>query len=285
VNYHSHTKYCDGTSAPEDFIKEAIRLGLPAYGYSSHAPVYFDTDWCIPDTKLADYLMEIREIKKGFEKDLQIYLGLEIDFIPGLAGRMQHLLKDIELDYFIGSVHFVESFADGTHWNIDSSYELFIEGLKDIYNSDFKKAATRFYEITRQMIEEDRPDVIGHIDKIKMYNPKGHFFNENDTWYQEQVMLTIDTLKKCGGIVEINTRAYYKYNQLELYPSDWIISLIHKAGIPLMISSDSHSPSEIIKGMNYAAAKLKTLSIHKITALYNRNWCDYEFNEDGIFFS
>jgi len=285
TNFHSHTNFCDGSDEPVKYIEEAIRLGLPAYGFSAHAPVCFETNWCVPDSKFPAYINEINSLKEQYKTQIQIYQGLEIDFISGLAGRSRYLLKDAALDYFIGSVHFIEKFPDGTYWNIDTSYELFLRGLHDIFKSDFRKAAIRYFEITRQMIEEDHPDIIGHIDKIKMYNQQGKFFNENERWYKDQVDLTIETLKKTGGIVEVNTRGYYKHPQTELYPCDRIIKKLIENEIPLMINSDSHKPSEIILGMKYAAGKLKTLSVLKIRSLYNSKWQDFEFDEEGIRFN
>jgi histidinol-phosphatase (PHP family) len=285
VNYHSHTNYCDGALPPVDYTLEAIRLGLPAYGYSSHAPVDFETVWCMPRANLENYLSDINAIREKYEKDLQVYLGLEIDYFPGIAKSRKDIIREIPLDYYIGSVHFVGSFDNGEPWNIDTSYELFQRGIKEIFHSDIKKAAIRFWELTRQMIEQYRPDVIGHIDKIKMHNAEGNFFNENEKWYKDQVKLTIDLLKDYDCKVEINTRGYYKYQKTDLYPSDWIIDLLHKSDIPLMISSDSHHPSEITKGMEYAASRLKALSIDKIFALYNHKWSEFEFSEEGILFS
>jgi histidinol-phosphatase (PHP family) len=285
ANYHSHTYYCDGTSEPIKYIRKALKMGLPAYGYSSHAPVNFPTDWCMPEEKLKKYLLEIRNLKNQFKDSIEIYTGLEIDYFNGEDGMNKDRLGEFQLDYFIGSVHFVGSFANGMHWNIDTSFKLFLKGLKEIYNLNFRKATIEYYETTRRMIEDLQPTIVGHIDKIKMFNPLGNFFREDETWYKDQIMLTINTLKKKNCIVEINTRGYYKYNQAELYPSTWIIDLMKKAGIPLMINSDSHHPSEIIKGMSYAATKLKALSIDKIYALYRNRWSEFNFTEQGIRFS
>jgi histidinol-phosphatase (PHP family) len=285
ANYHSHNNYCDGSEEPVKYAEEAVRLGLAAYGFSSHAPVGFETNWCLSDFELERYLKVIKNIKEQYNSRIQIYLGLEVDFIPGFAGRSKHLVKNTQLDYFIGSVHFVDQFADGTCWNIDTSYELFLKGLDEIFKDDFRKAATRFFEITRQMLEEDKPDIIGHLDKIKIYNKIGNFFNENEKWYQDQVELTIDTIKRMGGIVEINTRGYYKYQQPDLYPGFWIIEKLAKKGIPLMINSDAHTPAEIIGGLAYAALKLKSLAINEVYALFNNKWKSYRFDKDGIWFN
>jgi histidinol-phosphatase (PHP family) len=285
VNYHSHTNYCDGSSSPIDYIKEAVRLELPAYGFSSHAPVNFKTDWCMGEGNLVKYLAEINEIKRVYRELIEVYVGLEIDYIPHDLIRKQRLIDELKLDYFIGSVHFVGSFENGDPWNIDTSYELFTRGLIEIYKSNFKKAGIKFFELTRQMIEEYKPTVVGHIDKIKMFNSEGSFFKETDKWYREQVILTINKVKEYNSILEINTRGYYKYHKKDLYPSEWIIELMNKQEIPITINSDAHHPSEITNGMAYAAEMLKSLSVDKIYALYNNKWREFEFNEEGIFFS
>lgn len=285
ANYHSHNNFCDGSDDPVIYAEEAIKLGLVAYGFSSHAPVGFETNWCIPGNKLDEYINTVIKLKEDFKSKIQLFLGLEIDFIPGFAGYTRNLNKYSQLDYFIGSVHFVDQFENGNHWNIDTSYELFKDGLKQIFKGDIRKAATRFYEITRQMLEEDRPDIIGHLDKIKMFNNKGHFFNENEKWYVDQVDLTIDKIKQTGGIVEVNTRGYYRYQQPDLYPGLWIIEKLVKKGIPLMINSDSHKPDEIIGGFNYATPLLKEIKVNEVFALYNKKWEPYSFGKHGLKFN
>lgn len=285
ANYHSHTHYCDGAEAPEEYIKEAIKLGMPAYGYSSHAPLPFYSSWNISNEQLKNYLSEITNIKTKYRSQIQVYMGMEIDFIPGIAGRSKHLMKNTDLDYFIGSVHFLEHFPDGTYWNIDTSHELFVRGLREIFNNDFRRAATNFWEITRQMIEEDRPDIVGHLDKIKMFNAHSCYFHENDNWYKDQVELTLDTIKKQGSIVEINTRGYYLYGKTDLYPSAWIIKRLADKKIPVIISSDAHQPDEITKGLSYTAKMLKKAGISKVSVLYDNAWNDYAFNEEGIIFN
>ena len=270
--YHTHTYYCDGAEAPEVYIKEAIRQGLPAYGYSSHSPVPFESDWNVPDDKLQNYINDINEIKKKYGSEIEIYLGLEVDYIPGVIGRHRHILKDIDLDYFIGSVHYVNRFDDGRFWNIDTSLELYKEGLEKIFRNDIKKAVVAFYESNRMMLEEDKPDIIGHFDKIKMYNTQVKFFDESEGWYKDQINLLLQEIKKQNTIVEVNTRGYYKYGQLDLYPSEWILEKIANMDIPVMINSDAHHPSEFNKGTDYAIGKIKNLGITQVYILKNEKW-------------
>lgn len=282
TNYHSHTRFCDGSDEPELYIENAIKQGMVAYGYSSHAPVGFNTEWTIPDDLLNVYLEKVGGIKEKYSNKIETYLGLEVDYIPGQTGRCQHLLKNIELDYFISSIHYVDAFEDGTHWNIDHNKEVFDKGLSSIFNGNFRKASERFYEITRQMIIEDTPDIIGHLDKIKMFNNGGQYFSESDKWYKDLVEETINIIKKSGAIVEINTRGYYRYKQEDLYPSQWIIEKLAKKDIPVMLNSDSHKPHELTEGFAYAASRLEAAGVKYLWALIGGKWSGFEYTSRGL---
>ncbi|MBN2487219.1 MAG: histidinol-phosphatase [Bacteroidales bacterium] len=282
TNFHSHSLFCDGADDPEKYILAAINEKIIAYGFSSHAPVNFKTDWCIPDNRLSEYIEKVKYIKKKYHSEIQTYLGLEIDYIPGVSGRNKHLNYMLDLDYFIGSVHFCGYFPDGTPWNIDHTPELFLKGLKEIYKNNFRKATEVFYENTRLMVTEDKPDVIGHLDKIKMFNNQGFCFDENEKYYREQVALTLQTIKNTGSIVEINTRGYYRYGQLDLYPSQWALEMIAKMDIPVMLNSDCHKADEITAGFIYAVEILKKAGIQKLWSLLDEKWQGFDFDRTGI---
>ncbi len=282
TNFHSHTHYCDGEGVAKEYIKQAIAAGMPAYGISSHAPICFKTDWCVPDHKFADYLLEVREAKSEFENEIEVYLGLEIDYIPEKSGRNKHILKETKLDYFIGSIHFVDSYEDGTPWNIDHTKEIFLDGLSKIFNNKFLRASERFYEISCQMLHEDKPDFIGHLDKIKMYNGDNELFYEADKEYRNQVEQLLKQIKESDTIVEVNTRGFYRYGQENLYPSQWILEKIVAMDIPVMLNSDSHKLQEICAGFEEAAIKLKQIGVPKLWSLSEGKWKAFNYNTKGL---
>lgn len=283
TNYHSHTHYCDGKNHPQEYIKSAIEQGLAAYGYSSHAPIGFNTDWCVKEAELDNYVKDVEQIKQDYSDRIEIYLGLEVDYIPGVASWQKAAYRDRHnFDFFIGSIHFVDSLPDGTHWNIDHTKEKFDFGLDKIFNGDFRLASERFYALTRQMIVEDKPDVVGHLDKIKMYNKHGEYFQGDEAWYKEQVMGTLEVVKNAGTIVEVNTRGFYRYGQDELYPSQWIIKEMANMDIPIMLNSDAHECHELIEGFEYAARELSTLGVRKLWSFIGGVWSGYDFDETGL---
>jgi len=282
TNYHSHSKYCDGKAEPADFIKAAINKGFLAFGYSSHAPVPFPSHWNMQLDKLQGYLYRINQLKAKYRDFIQIYTGLEIDYIDGHWGYAKSFLKDIPLDYRIGSVHYLDQFPDGSFFCFDGKPDGFFNAIALLYNNDFKKAIKKYYHHVRQMIELDKPDIIGHLDKIKMHNLIRIYFNEEEDWYIREVEDTLETIAASKCIVEVNTRGLYRHDPTLLYPSRWILERMSEKNIPVMINSDAHHPSEIDAGYEYAATVLQEIGWKTVKALLNSKWCDVPFNKEGL---
>lgn len=108
-NYHSHCTFCDGRSTPEDFIKFAVAHGFRAYGFSSHSPLPFETFWNMSKDDMPEYLTEIERLKKKYSDRLEIYVGLEIDFLDESYNASIPYFRNLPLDYRIGSITFFRS--------------------------------------------------------------------------------------------------------------------------------------------------------------------------------
>lgn len=245
ANYHMHTRFCDGMEEPIRYAEEAVRQKMKILGYSAHAPVPFPCNWTIPYENYPAYLETIHTIKKQFIDILEVSCGLEIDYIPGMWKQMQKMLEPQKLDYFIGSIHFVDAFDDGTPWSIDGSHEEFRKGWTEIFNRDSHTIIRKYFGYTRQMILEMKPPIIGHLDKIKMQYRPDCFIPETDPVYREELMNTLEEIRAAKCIVELNTRGVYKRNEADFYPGKWVIAEMAKMKIPVMINSDAHRPHEI----------------------------------------
>lgn len=140
----------------------------------------------------------------------------------------------------------------------------------------------RYFELTREMIEHSGPEVIGHLDKIKIQNINNKFFDESENWYQEEIKKTIEVIRKSGGIVEVNTRGIYQKKSATTYPSPWILELLLQKNIPVTISSDAHHADDLINQFPETALLLKKIGFNKITILSDNTWIPFTFNEKGI---
>lgn len=282
TNFHSHSHYCDGAEAPESYIKKAILQGFSVWGLSSHAPVPFPCKWTMKQDQLSIYHNEINTLKRTYGEKIQIYAGLEVDFIPGISSCNLFRNDDFTYDFLIGSVHFIDQFSDDTPWEIDGRHELFLKGLNQIFDGNIQAAVERYYALIREMVTTDSPDVIGHLDKIRIQNEEGALFTGEEAWYKEAVLETLEVIKAHQSIVEVNTRGIYKGIVKSPYPETWILEQMHEMGIPITLNSDSHHPREIAGAFPETAQMLREIGFNEVQVLYNNEWQPFQFDRWGV---
>ncbi|MGJ3235846.1 histidinol-phosphatase [Marivirga sp.] len=271
--YHSHNHYCDGKYEPEEYLKAAIDLGLTGFGFSSHVPLPFRNKWSMKEADLAKYLQEIRNLKAQYKNRIEVYVGLEVDYVPDMVGPSDPKIKQLGLDYSIGSVHYVDQLEDGTHWEIDGTRTDFLKGFKEIFQGDGKNVIHRYLALTREMVDSQETQIVGHLDKIKIHNKaESPLFSDEDKWYQDKVEETLSIIKERGAIVEVNTRGMYKKLTNEPYPGKMILKRIKQRNIPIMLNSDSHHPREITGSYPEAIELLRELGFKELMALKNNEW-------------
>jgi len=279
-NYHQHCHFDDGSKTVEEHVKSALIQGVVSLGFSGHCPVPFENQWCIPENRIYEYSDEIQQSKNRFNNQIQIYKSLEIDFIPGILSPNDSWLNSLSLDYTLGSIHFVDTFEDGNPWGVDGPHQEFLNGLEKIYQGNVIEVVKKYFELTRQMVRDACPDIIGHLDKIKMQN-RG-YWNEDDKWYRDAVLNTLEEIKATNAIIEVNTRGIYKKLTLEPYPGRWILEKIHEMNIPIQLNSDAHHPGEITKDFGQIAMLLKSIGFKNLWILIDQAWQPASFNENGL---
>jgi histidinol-phosphatase (PHP family) len=249
-NLHTHTRFSDGSSDPEDYIKEAINQGFNTLGFSDHSPVPFANNFAIRYENLENYIQLILKLKDSCSRQnanpgIEILLALEIDYIPGITDPIDVYRKTSSFDYFFGSVHLVKNEDSGKLWFIDGpDITIYDDGLKEIFSGDIRNAVTTYYRQVQEMILTQKPDIVGHMDKIKMYN-RGRYFSEDEPWYIRLVEETLDLIASAGCIVEVNTRGVYKKRSDALFPGPEVLKRVRSRNIPVTITSDAHKPHEL----------------------------------------
>jgi histidinol-phosphatase (PHP family) len=275
-NFHTHSDYCDGKGSIESYLDAARRMNVQSIGFSSHAPLPFPSVWCMKATDLPLYLKQIESLKPRFP-ELEIYSGLEIDYIPE---RISPADFSSRLDYTIGSIHFVDS-DKGVPWEIDNTLEVFRKGLTNIFQHDIRNAIARYFQLTREMIARTPPDIVGHLDKIKIHNSQEVFFEESEAWYRSEIDRTIEAIRYSQCLVEVNTRGLYKKKSPTTYPSPWILERILDAGIPITMNSDAHHPEDLVRKFEPTLLLLKDIGFRKLSILKNGIWTEVPLNEYG----
>jgi len=243
----------------------------------------FENNFSLKDQNLWNYIETIRNLMKRYSSaaandfrnpPLQVLLGLEIDFIPGVCESFGYYRKNFSFDYLIGSVHLVKNEESGKLWFIDGpDISIYDEGLISVFEGNIRSGVTAYYRQIQSMVVTHHPDIIGHLDKIKMYN-RGRYFSETDSWYVELVDETLELIKDTGCVVEVNTRGLYKKRADDFFPGKEILSKIKHLRIPVTIVSDAHKPGELSLGYEDAIETLKKMGFEKILCLSSAGWAE-----------
>ena len=282
TNYHGHCSYCDGQQAPEAYAEAALAEGMSSYGFSSHAPLPYDLSWPMPADRVVTYRREIAALQQKYADRLPIYCGLEIDYIPQVTGPNHPRWQELALDYTIGSVHFVDYHPDGRPWEIDGSHDVFLNGVKTIFDGNVRQAVERYYALIREMVTLDPPDIVGHLDKIKIQSEGGSLFDETAPWYRDALQHTLEVIAKHSLIVEVNTRGLYQQKTREPYPGWWALMQLQKMNIPITLNSDAHHPREVAAFFPEIASRLEQLGFREVQQLRNGKWQATPLETQGL---
>ncbi|MCI5056104.1 MAG: histidinol-phosphatase HisJ [Flavobacteriales bacterium] len=266
-NLHGHSKYCDGKGELETYVKTAIQSNYSVLGFSSHAPISLESNWHMFIKDLPFYYKDIEELRNKYSGQIQILKSLEIDFIDEIIGPKDY--RD-ELDYTLGSVHYIKDSSDN-FLQIDLSKSTFENYLKHSFHDDIESMVRLYFGAVNKMVTTDVPDIIGHFDLIKKFNAHNYFFKEEEQWYQELVFDCLETISKTDAILEVNTRGNYKQLMNDFYPSTWILKRAIELNIPITLNSDAHVDFELEKGKFQALQLLKNLGLKTLVYFESKN--------------
>jgi histidinol-phosphatase (PHP family) len=119
---------------------------------------------------------------------------------------------------------------------------------------NLRKLVKRYFELQKEMLDNEPPQIIGHIDKIRLHNRNRFFFDENADWYVEEVRSTMKLAAEKGVVVEINTKFFDATEQT--FPSKDHYKWMAANKIPITISSDAHKPENLLSGFSDVAKLL-----------------------------
>ena len=203
-NYHSHSLYCDGRAGMEDFVRFAVSSGFTSYGFSSHAPLPFPTAWTMEWDRMDDYLAEFRRLKEKYAGRIELYLGLEIDYLNEESHPAIERFRRLPLDYRIGSVHLLYD-DEGRVVDADLPADKFRQMVDRHFRGDVERVVRLYYERSRRMVELGGFDIVGHADKVHYNAASCRTGILDEPWYDRLVCDYFAEIARRGYQVEINT--------------------------------------------------------------------------------
>ena len=212
-------------------------------------PERFD-DWRMSIEEFPRYLEMVGSVQNtGFN----VRLGLECDFLLGYEWWIEALSKKADWDYLIGSVHYI---APG--WDVDNPKFVgrFTEGaVEEIWET--------YWDLYLRCIESGLFDFVAHPDLPKKFG----FRPEGDLrrYYEP----AIEALLRRDTAFEINTAGLRKQVG-EIYPAYEFLESAARAGVPVLINSDAHAPTEVAYEFEFARNTALRAGYHRTVRFEKR---------------
>ena len=269
TNYHSHCSFCDGRAPLEEFVKEAISQGFYSYGVSSHAPLPFPTRWTMEWEQMEAYLDEFKNLRSKYADEIELYVGLEIDYLNEESNPSVARFTELPLDYRIGSVHLLYD-AAGEVVDIDCSPAVFKERVDRHFNGDVLRVIRMYFDRLFRMVELGGFDILGHADKMHYNASYYHPGLLDEPWYEALMKDYFSLVASRGYLVEINTKAYDSLGTF--YPNSRYWELMKEYQIKVLVNSDAHYPERINAGRMEALRLLQAKGFAAVAELHQGSW-------------
>ena len=244
TNYHTHTTWCDGKDTPEAMARAACEKGFAELGFSSHVSFPEGGEFVLDPRRGGDYAADVRRVKDLFAGRLEIRLGAEADYIPGVTAPERERYRDLGLEYLIGSIHYVVA-PDGARVPVDHTPRLLADGVRDHFGGRAEDFVRAYFRQQREMVSRFDFDIVGHLDLVRKFNLKHPYFDETDGWYLEELAATADAVAASGKLAEVNTGAISRGWLDDAYPSAAFRDLLRARGVPFVLSSDAHAAESV----------------------------------------
>jgi histidinol-phosphatase (PHP family) len=239
--------FCDGKDDVETMCRAAHAKGLAAIGFSAHAPVEksgLKTTWHMKDERLGAYLDEVNAARRRWEGKIAVYAGLELDYIKGLRCALDSDVKALNLDYLIGSAHYIIP-PQGAPFTVDGPAAELETGIKEGFAGDGEAMMNAYWDAVTEMLALGGFDIVGHLDLVKKNNAANRFFNMESAAYMRRVEEVVRAAASGGFVVEVNTGGINRGYLAEPYPSPEIMRLMRQHNISVMISADAHNARDL----------------------------------------
>ena len=223
ANYHAHTHRCrHATGREEDYVNRAMEGGLQIFGFSDHTPYWFPGEYystyrMYPD-QLEDYCETVLALKKRYVNQIQVLLGLEVEYYPAYFDDLMARLRDTPVEYMILGQHFVGN-EIGEHYSG--------------WSTDQKGLLTRYCDQTMEAMQTGLFTYLAHPDLV--------YIQTDDKFYKEQMRRLCREAKSCRIPLEINLAGMRIGKN---YPDIRFWEVAAEEGNQVVIGCDAHSTEQ-----------------------------------------
>jgi histidinol-phosphatase (PHP family) len=225
IDIHNHTVLCNHAEGSVNaYVEQAIRTGIDVFGFSDHAPMHFDPEYRMSFDQMEEYRRMVLDAKARYAGKIAVLFGYEVDYLPGY---MDERILNADVDYLIGSVHFIDK------WGFDNP-----EFIGRYEHEDINEIWREYFGLIEEMAKSRYFDIVGHLDLIKVFKflptePIG-----------EIAAAAMQAIQEADMAIELNVSGYRKPIG-EAYPSRELLEMAFELGIPITFGSDAHKPEQV----------------------------------------
>ena len=249
ADYHTHPqghrvqRYTQELLQP--WIDAARGRGITDFAFTDHDRYHAGIDF--------DELDRLRKRNP----DVKIRAGIELDNDPktSAAGRKWVEQNWERLDFVLGSVHYLSQ--------PDQMFDSVPDGARQFSGRNIDEIYSDYFRRIREIAASGLVDCLAHLDLVKIH---GH---RPCTPIAELVDETLDLIRSRNLAIELSTAGWRK-PVTELYPSDGILTVAIKKGIPFTVASDAHSWAQLAENYDRLSEKMNAFEIVEI-CVYERH--------------
>lgn len=256
---HMHTPLCKHAQGnPEEYAQVALEKGFKGIIVTCHGPLPngISADVRMSPAEWDTYVDLIERTRAQFSDKLDIRLGLESDYLPGLETWIRHMHDRSELNYVLGSVH--------PH----------IKEYKQLYlRWDWPAFHRQYFDSLVEAAESGLFDCLSHPDIVKNI---GHEEWDLDAQMQH-ICGCLDRIADTGIAMELNTSGLNKTIP-EMNPSPQILREMNRRKIPVVVGADAHVPERVGANFSEAFDQLEVAGYEEIRIFLERKPRDIKIN-------
>lgn len=248
---HCHTPLCKhARGEPDEYAAVALARGLKGITFTCHCPL---PDGISAAVRMApeqfdDYVALIAATRERFAGRLDVRLGLESDYFPGVEPWLEQLHARVPLSHVLGSIHYqVADYRRRFHPGDTRAYQ-------EVYFDHLARSA-----------ESGLFDTLAHPDLIKNEDPAEWDFAR----LRPVIARALDRIAATGVAMELNTSGVEKALP-EMNPSPAQLAMMCERHIPVVIGSDAHVPGRVGDGFRAALEMLEEAGYREVSYFLDR---------------
>ena len=257
ADYHMHCRFSpDSRGAPEEMCAAAVKAGLVEIAVTDHFEFFppgkfADKPYTIANMREQQQALEY--CREKFAGRLTIRNGIEVGQPQCSPDAAEELMREVDFDYVIGSVHKM------------NGLDL---GLTEYQDGNIPALVRQNLEMLRVLAETGDFDCMGHLDIIKRYAANQGKRVDLMDW-KEEVEPILRTLIRRGKGLEVNTSGL-RQSAKETLPSVTVLRFYRELGGEILtIGSDAHRPEDVGAGFTEALKAAKAAGFRQI-AMYEK---------------